>query len=367
MVFLAAVLGCTELSFAHHPAESIPNIAPTEGGFKNSVRVDYVIDEGDTIHVDGDERDNPFGLDFYSTTTRYIFQLSPVKNLGFSLIVPYVSRREKKLELEHGEEEHAEVAQEEEHADEHRDERSQGLGNDFVRDVIDPSQGGEIGTRDQRVDGLGDVALLGNWVFHSVSRPESSWQNSLTLGLKFPTGDTDQESGGERIESGEQPGSGSYDFLFGISSGVTYKRFSLLGSFLYRLNTEGDFDYEVGDSMSVDIVGKIRAFPASLLPPVHVHEDGSEHEHEYSPGPVLEFVFGLNGIFSEKDKEREEKVADTGGDQILFSPGIRFQPVPKLNLEATFQTPIYQDFNGAEFGPQVVTDTKWNFSVQVFF
>jgi hypothetical protein len=121
------------------------------------------------------------------------------------------------------------------------------------------------------VFGLGDLALIGRFTPFQRIKMKSSISISLLAGIKFPTGDTarlDEEVAAARSDPGFflpghqhgaiggihqhdlTLGSGSYDGVFGITSGLRWKRWFLNNQAQYYLRTEAN-GYQFGDLIIV--------------------------------------------------------------------------------------------------------------------
>lgn len=284
-------------------------ITPLES-LKNNLRIDARITKGDSIFVDGDKADNEFDLDATFLTYQLSGTYAFTDKFFATLILPVVDR-------------------DEDHLHEH---------DEFENENLTAS-------------GLGDLTLLGNYIFFSRGDTDNFTKTAVQFGIKAPTGATDKMIEDDRVESHLQPGSGSVDFLFGVNAVQSFERFSLFGSLLYKLNTEGDFNYQFGNTLNYDLVGRFRVLPAESI------------------GPQQSFYIslGLNGEHIGDDEEDGMKVPDQGGDIIYLSPGIQFFPVQNILMEIVYQHPIYRDFNGEEHHPQVAADYRVIAGVQLFF
>jgi len=110
------------------------------------------------------------------------------------------------------------------------------------------SHGPAGNTVDERGDssGIGDMTLLGQYRFFNdkATRTEAA----LLVGVKAPTGKTNvYDSAGERFEAEFQPGSGSWDGLFGLALTKRTGNWSFDTNVLYQLVTKGALDTDVGD------------------------------------------------------------------------------------------------------------------------
>src|SRR6185312_3855984 len=103
-------------------------------------------------------------------------------------------------------------------------------------------------TIDARGDtaGLGDASVLGQYRF--LENKATGTEAALLLGAKLPTGKTNTyDVFGERFEAEFQPGSGSWDGLFGLAVTQRAGPWSFDANVLYQLVTKGALDTDLGD------------------------------------------------------------------------------------------------------------------------
>jgi hypothetical protein len=104
------------------------------------------------------------------------------------------------------------------------------------------------------IHGLGDIVLLGNYVFvdnmDSLSR-KVRHSGTFGLGLKLPTGKF-FKLGFDEVNM--LPGSGSFDFLANINYAVQFKKIGLQNetSFIYK--TENKYKFRFGNAVSISQV-----------------------------------------------------------------------------------------------------------------
>lgn len=172
----------------------------------------------------------------------------------------------------------------------------------------------------ERSSGQGDVIVYGKYRFYN-----NLFGAAAIFGIKAPTGRTSEtDKQGERFEPEEQPGTGSTDFMFGMAINKAFGRFTVDGSVLYQLKGSGTQDYEFGDIVRTNLQG---AFT--------IKERG-----EY---PGVELLAGVNAQFADKDHENSEKISDSGGTTVFFSPGIASQLTEKVRSSATIMFPVIQN------------------------
>ncbi len=172
----------------------------------------------------------------------------------------------------------------------------------------------------ERSSGQGDAIAFGKYRFY-----DKLFGASAIFGVKAPTGRTSEtDKQGERFEPEEQPGTGSTDFMFGLAINKTFGRFTVDGSVLYQLKGSGTQDYEFGDIVRTNLMGAYT-----------IKERG-----EY---PGVQLLAGINAQFADKDHENSEKICDTGGTTVFFSPGLSTQLSDKLSSSAIIMLPVIQN------------------------
>jgi hypothetical protein len=187
---------------------------------------------------------------------------------------------------------------------------------------------------------LGDIVISGQY---AVLLPASDAKPylSVLLGAKLPSGVTDAiNAEGEEAEVSLQPGTGSYDALFGINfrhriltaptlSGDLFAAIPLNIGITYRANGKGIEDWKFGNTLI-----------ASL---------GTSYQLVKHASLLLQF----NGRFQEKADPGMVSVTDsppgnTGGKWIFVSPGLSIELNDSFSAYSFVQFPIYQDVNGIQ-------------------
>jgi hypothetical protein len=160
--------------------------------------------------------------------------------------------------------------------------------------------------------GVGDLTLMGQYKFWE--NEQAAWQAALLLGLKMPTGETSEANAGEKLETEHQPGSGSWDPLFGLAATKQVGLYAIDADVLYALVTEGAQNTDLGDRASYNVAVSYRIGGEQ-----HRHKDGTEHQHE-----ACDLALELNGEWSDQQKNEEGTDDDSGGNEIFLSPGFRY-------------------------------------------
>jgi hypothetical protein len=174
-----------------------------------------------------------------------------------------------------------------------------------------------------QTEGFGDCIVLAR--FSVVERTFVNFREvAVGLGFKAPTGSTDKRDAGLSIPLELQPGTGSWDYLGSLSFYQGFKKVDLIAGATYVLTTEYE-GYEFGDQLSYQVTANL-------------HATGR-----------LDLSAGLSGIVRGRDIGLSGEVYSTGQHQLFAVPGVHYQIIPKfLRLQAFFEYPVYQHFNGRQ-------------------
>ena len=245
----------------------------------------------------------------------------------------------------------------------------------------DDTTGVASNTVDMRGDaaGFGDVSLLAQYRF--MRSPSAS--TAVLLGVKAPTGVTNRrDREGVLFETEFQPGSGSWDGLFGLA--FTY-RFAPAWQFdanaLYVLTGAGVQDTELGDRFLYNAAITYRVFGAAPYDPLsgvlakaraqdrgrapahrHGHKAGTPAHHHHDepeavrPAWALDVMLELNGEWHDKQVIAGVSDPNTGGNTVYLSPGVRLS-VQNFSGFLSVGIPVVNNLNGLQSSPdyRVVT------------
>lgn len=187
--------------------------------------------------------------------------------------------------------------------------------------------------------GIGDVALMGRYTFLKRENPDTTDIVAGLFGVKFATGKTDAKTsdGAEFLDSHNQPGTGSTDWLLGLSYSHSLTRFSVSANLLGTITTEGKFGdtkHKFGNNLNYDVTGKYRVYPAVFSPLT----------------PQFFLALGVNGEVREREKTNGEIDPDTGGNTTYLSPGVQFVLVPHWTVDLSYQWAILHNLYGTQLG-----------------
>jgi Putative MetA-pathway of phenol degradation len=230
------------------------------------------------------------------------------------------------------------------------------------------SHGPAGNTVDERGDssGIGDLTLLGMYRFYNnkATRTEAT----LLLGVKAPTGRTNEyDALGERFEAEFQPGSGSWDGLFGMAFTQRFTAWSFDANVLYQQVNKGTQDTDLGDRFNYNAAVSYRmtggpATPVGRMnlgampePMYHGGPKARGHKHTHKepappPGPALDLVLELNGEWHGHEKVAGVKEENSGGNVVYLSPGVRLS-MDKWSGFVSVGIPVVNHVNGVQAEP----------------
>jgi hypothetical protein len=170
---------------------------------------------------------------------------------------------------------------------------------------------------------------------------------AIVGGVKFPVGRDDVKlSNGEGLEPSSQPGTGAYDYQFGLG----YSRFltshlTVDASVLYTLRTRHD-QFKVGDrfdagaALAYRLTESIKSFPQWR-------------------------VFGeANYIWLGKDDAGDDEGINnnSGGNTLYLTPGVRVRFNEHAALTVAPSFPVWQDLNGDQIESQFKLAVTFSYS-----
>ena len=197
-------------------------------------------------------------------------------------------------------------------------------------------------TVDERGDssGIGDLTLLGQYRFfnNQATRTEAA----LLLGVKAPTGRTNEyDKLGERFETEFQPGSGSWDGLFGLAFTQRFGAWSFDTNVLYQLVTNGAQETDLGDRFHYNAAVSYRLI-GGAGDAGRAHEPGGDARADVPrraqrpaatstptrsrrlrrPGPRSISCWSSTASGTAREGRRRQG-RELGGNVVYLSPGVR--------------------------------------------
>jgi hypothetical protein len=208
------------------------------------------------------------------------------------------------------------------------------------RDDLREAGGGAV-ERLGSVMGIGDLNLLAKYRLTDGE----GLGFALIGGLKVPTGSTRKTSStGERLETEHQPGTGSWDPIFGASASTSTGSAQLTASALYQLSTNGAQRTRLGNRLQAGIALSHRfAGPAHAHLESHSHHHGDElDEHRDHAHSSWDAFIELAGEWEARQKIDGETEQASGGKWAWVAPGVRFNAASGWSASAGVAIPFWQ-------------------------
>jgi hypothetical protein len=156
------------------------------------------------------------------------------------------------------------------------------------------------------LSGLGDVSLMTSVVlWRNRDVLPGTWLEGRAF-LKAPTGKSHERVHGVQ-DPHLQPGTGSWDYGFGLASAHQLRYASLYTSASWRVNTEGSLDYEYGDVALANAAVLVPLQAATGVPELAPFSAGLE----------------LNFRWAERDEFQSQNYKASGGSILYTTPSLR--------------------------------------------
>ncbi len=210
------------------------------------------------------------------------------------------------------------------------------------------------------VYGFGDVSVLGTYRFFSDHA--SGLDATVSFGVKAPTGLTNRvDQSGVLFETEHQPGSGSWDGLFGAALSKQLGQWTIGANALYARTGAGSQDTRLGDHMNYGVSAgyRICAQGGGHDDAMHLgapfdgmmRHGGVDHAAAV-PSTTIDVSLGLNGQWSAAQVIAREADGNTGGNIIYLTPGVRMT-VEKWSSFVSVGVPIARQLNGIQSEPRL--------------
>lgn len=174
----------------------------------------------------------------------------------------------------------------------------------------------------QTSKGLGDITMTGDYRLIQDQRKSFG----VIAGVKAPTGKTSmRNSFGGLMEPELQPGSGSLDYIGGLSGAVHPNNLDFVATAIYIYRTEGKQNFKNGDLLSITLYGG-RSF--------HLNDQ-----------MILKTGIMFNNQLEKKQKDEDGFIKDSGGFMMLAGPQFSLE-YDQLMVEFSYLAPAIQNLGG---------------------
>lgn len=207
----------------------------------------------------------------------------------------------------------------------------------YVRhDSIRAADGGSVEQLGS-VGAIGDMDLLAKY---RLTRAES-WGVAIIGGIKVPTGSTHQHDRlGHRFETEHQPGTGSWDSIFGASAGTKVGPVNLAASAIYQIAGEGAQKTKLGDRLQGGVAVSHHFGPAEQEH--HHHHGHFESEHAHPHTTSWDAFLEVGGEWEGRQRIAGAVEQDSGGQWAWVAPGVTFNAASGWSASAAFAIPLWQ-------------------------
>ena len=203
--------------------------------------------------------------------------------------------------------------------------------------------------------GLGDVALIGNFVVLRRDKEEWSLAWQLLGGVKFPTGSSDrlneelaEEPGGAGPESAIHGhdlalGSGSYDGIVGTEIYTRWRRLFFTAGVQYAIRSRGSIDYRYANDLTW-----------AGGPGVHL---------VFSQNWVVGLQANVSGEHKGKDDLDGQSAQDTAITAVYLGPQLTMTWKARLTAELGVAWPVHIDNSAFQSVPdyRILAAVNWRF------
>jgi hypothetical protein len=187
-------------------------------------------------------------------------------------------------------------------------------------------------------EGISDISAILQYKIYDKEQTKIA----LLAGIKAPTGKTDIQEEGEALEADLQPGTGSWDLFAGVAFTKDFETLSLHSSLLYKYNTKGVEDSQLGDVFNYNVALSYKLIEQEPEHTFHICKE--EEDFDYSVDIFLE----LNGEWVDKDHFAGVVANNTGHHVLFATTGVQVLTENNYSLFLTLSIPIYQNFNGVQ-------------------
>lgn len=191
-----------------------------------------------------------------------------------------------------------------------------------------PGGGGQSstpGAAPRRLYGLGDLELLARFLPFRDRSFAPRHVAGLLVGLKVPTGPRVSDSSGYPAPDDRQPGTGSWDPIFGAGYSYFGEDLSLFVTINYRLSTPSPRATQRGSVLGASVVAQ-RAL-----------------------GLRVAVALGVDAGYTAPDQLPDgAPLPQSGGVVVALTPGLLIQPRTDFLLRLAVQVPVAQAWSGAQ-------------------
>lgn len=184
--------------------------------------------------------------------------------------------------------------------------------------------------------GLGDIKVYARYQVMSQKKKQPC-NLAIGIGVKTPTGSTDETDSSGAYPGYLQPGSGSWDPIIEVGAHKIVGKHWLSTSYEYMMTTEGELgnqDFEKPDTFKYNF------------------------GYAYALNNFFDVQLELNGQWQSKAEKAGVKNANSGGNIIYLTPGVHLKMTKKAHLALVAAVPVWRDLNGTQVSEDYKLEAK---------
>ncbi len=184
--------------------------------------------------------------------------------------------------------------------------------------------------------GIGDIKLISRYSIFSQRRKDP-FNLAMGIGVKFPTGSTDEKDSSGKTPGFIQTGSGSWDPIVEMGAHKVKGRQWFSTYFMYQMTNEGELgkmDFEKGDLFKYNF------------------------GYGYALSRLFDLQLELNGDLRGKAEKNGIEQKNSGGHVVYITPGVHVKFNKKIHFDVGVALPAYRDLNGKQVSEDYRLVTK---------
>jgi hypothetical protein len=190
-------------------------------------------------------------------------------------------------------------------------------------------------------EGIGDAKLIARYSLMAQKRKDPV-NLAIGIGLKAPTGATDNEDSSGTAVGYLQTGTGSWDPVFEVGAHRVSGRHWLSSDLMYQMTSEGrrgDSDYEAPDLLKFNL------------------------GYAFVVNPYFDVQLELNNEWRSKAELDGVTQDNTGGFISYVTPGAHLKCSSKASFDFGVAVPVYRDLNGSQLSEDYRIIGKMTFKI----
>jgi len=215
-------------------------------------------------------------------------------------------------------------------------------------------------------EGLADTMLMTKYRLYTDDPLIPLSQASLFFGLSLPTGSIDEKNSShpdaaqkdDQLPYGMQLGSGTFDPTLGLLYQGSSSPWWWGANLMYtgRLY-DNDRDYRLGNEMRLDLYGMYQVRHDTVLQLQLNGQYSGRIKGEMDD--VTNLGLGKSGMTGSGYTTPLWDTSNYGGEKVLVTAGVQWQPVPLHIVDLNVGVPVYQNLNGPQMEEEYRVMITW--------